>query len=276
MTHVGYDRVSTSDQHPEAQSDRLIAAGCERVFTDKGVSGTLARRPQWDKCLEYLRPGDVLVTVRLDRIGRSLRNLLEVMNDLGERGIDLPGASIRPPIDTTTPGGRLIFAVLAAIAEFERDLIRERTMDGLAAARARGRVGGRRRKLTDSQVHLARRLYDELGDDGKRAHTVQYIADMLKVDRTAVYRALERAEEAGSTASTLACAASSPYRRRDTGGCGGSPPSRRGRAASAKPVMGICPDTGLLLCQLASRPPEVRHGLMGADVAPLLSALLVA
>jgi DNA invertase Pin-like site-specific DNA recombinase len=162
------------------------------------VSGTLARRPQWDKCLEYLRPGDVLVTVRLDRIGRSLRNLLEVMNDLGERGIDLKVIDLKvidQPIDTTTPGGRLIFAVLAAIAEFERDLIRERTMDGLAAARARGRVGGRKRKLTDSQVHLARRLYDELGDDGKRAHTVQYIADMLKVDRTAVYRALERAEQ---------------------------------------------------------------------------------
>jgi DNA invertase Pin-like site-specific DNA recombinase len=193
MTLVGYNRVSTADQHPEAQSDRLTAAGCERVFTDKGVSGMLARRPQWDKCLEYLRPGDVLVTIRLDRIGRSLRNLLEVMTDLGERGIDLK--VLDQEVDTTTPSGRLIFAVLAAIAEFERDLIRDRTMDGLAAARARGRVGGRKRKLTDAQVQLARRLYDETGDDGKRAHTVQHIADMLKVDRTTVYRALERAEQ---------------------------------------------------------------------------------
>jgi len=163
------------------------------VFTDRGVSGMLARRPQWDACLAYLRPGDVLVTIRLDRIGRSLRNLLEVMNDLGERGIDLK--VIDQPIDTTTPGGRLIFAVLAAIAEFERDLIRERTMDGLAAARARGRVGGRKRKLTDAQVSLARRLYDEVADDGRRAHTVQHIADVLKVDRTTVYRSLERAEK---------------------------------------------------------------------------------
>jgi DNA invertase Pin-like site-specific DNA recombinase len=184
MTRVGYNRVSTADQHPEAQADRLIEAGCEKVFTDKGVSGTLARRPQWDKCLEYLRPGDVLVTIRLDRIGRSLRNLLEVMNELGERGIDLK--VLDQDVDTTTPSGRLIFAVLAAIAEFERDLIRERTMDGLAAARARGRTGGRKRKLSDEQVAHARQLYDA------RQHTVQQIADLLGVDRRTVYRSLQR------------------------------------------------------------------------------------
>jgi DNA invertase Pin-like site-specific DNA recombinase len=193
MTKVGYDRVSTSDQHPEAQSDRLIAAGCERVFTDKGVSGTLARRPQWDKCLEYLRPGDVLVTVRLDRIGRSVRNLLDVSSLLADRKIDL--VCLDQPIDTTTAMGKMFFTIIAAFAEFEHDMIIERTRDGLAAARARGRVGGRKRKLSESQVRLARRLYDETGDDGKRAHTVQYIADMLKVDRTTVYRALERAEK---------------------------------------------------------------------------------
>jgi DNA invertase Pin-like site-specific DNA recombinase len=190
MTLVGYNRVSTSEQHPEAQADRLIEAGCERVFTDKGVSGMLARRPQWDKCREFLRPGDVLVTIRLDRIGRSLRNLLEVMNDLGERGIDLK--VLDQPVDTTTPAGRLIFALIAAVAEFERDLIRERTRDGLAAARARGRVGGRKRKLSDEQVALARRLYDEVGEDGKRAHTVEAIGKMLKVDRGTVYRSLQR------------------------------------------------------------------------------------
>ena len=111
MTLVGYTRVSTTDQHPEAQDDRLIEAGCERVFTDRGVSGKLARRPQWDACLEYLRPGDVLVTIRLDRIGRSVRNLLDVLGELGERGIDLK--VMDQPIDTTSPMGGMLFTMLA-------------------------------------------------------------------------------------------------------------------------------------------------------------------
>ncbi len=187
MTHVGYSRVSTTDQHPEAQADRLRAAGCEKIFTDKGVSGKLARRPQWDACLDYLRAGDVLVTVRLDRIGRSLSNLIDVMNGLGERGIDLK--VLDQPVDTTTPAGRLIFAMLGAVAEFERDLIRERTMDGLATARARGRQGGRKVKLSPGQVAHARQLYDA------RQHTVQQIADLLGVDRRTIYRSLQRQQQ---------------------------------------------------------------------------------
>jgi DNA invertase Pin-like site-specific DNA recombinase len=188
---IGYARVSTNDQHPEAQAERLTAAGCERVYTDKGVSGKLARRPQWDALLGQLRPGDVLVTVRLDRIGRSVKNLIEVTGDLAERKVDL--VVLDQGIDTTTPAGRMLFHVLAAIAEFEHDLIRERTMDGLAAARARGRTGGRKAKLTPAQVAHARRLYDEVGEDGKRAHTVEEIGKLLGVTRTTVYRSLERA-----------------------------------------------------------------------------------
>ncbi|MHB1432005.1 MAG: recombinase family protein [Streptosporangiaceae bacterium] len=189
---IGYARVSTNDQHPEAQADRLMAAGCERVYVDRGVSGALARRPEWDRCRDTLREADVLVVVRLDRIGRSVKNLIDVVNELGERGVNL--IALDQQVDTTTPTGKLVFHVLSAISEFERDIIKERTADGLAAARARGRVGGRKRKLSDAQVALARRLYDEVGDDGKRAHTVDQIAGMVGVTRGTIYRALERQE----------------------------------------------------------------------------------
>lgn len=186
----GYARVSTNDQHPEVQAERLKVAGCDKVFIDKGVSGKLARRPQWDRLLDQVREGDTLVTVRLDRIGRSIRNLLEVTALLEERGVDL--VVLDQSIDTSTPAGRLTFAIFGAIAEFERDLIRERTMDGLAAARARGRVGGRKAKLSPDQVKHARELYDAVGEDGKRKYTVQQIGELLGVNRVTVYRALER------------------------------------------------------------------------------------
>ena len=189
---VGYARVSTGDQHPEAQAERLRAAGCERIYTDKGVSGRLARRPEWDKLLDQLRRGDVLVCVRLDRVGRSVRNLVDVVGDLAERGVDLQ--VLDQQLDTTTPAGKMMFHVVAAISEFEADLIKERTRDGLAAARARGRVGGRKRKLNDEQVAMARRLYDEVGPDGRRAHTVEHIGKVLGVDRTTIYKALQRQE----------------------------------------------------------------------------------
>jgi DNA invertase Pin-like site-specific DNA recombinase len=192
MTKIGYARVSTSDQHPEAQSDRLTEAGCDKVFTDPGVSGRLARRPEWDACLAYLRDGDTLVTVRLDRIGRSVRNLIDVIEELRGRNIGL--TILDQGIDTTTPAGELVFHVFAAIAQFERDLISERTMDGLKAARARGRLGGRKAKLTPAQVAHARALYDA------RDKTVQQIADLLKVDRRTIYRTLERDEKARQAA----------------------------------------------------------------------------
>lgn len=182
MTKIAYVRVSTQDQHPEAQEARLLAAGCEKVFTDHGVSGRLASRPGWDECLRYLRKGDVLMVVKLDRIGRSLRNLLEVVSDLEEREVDL--VVLDQAIDTTTASGRLIFMITAAICEWEAALIRERTMDGLSAARARGRVGGRRRVLSATQVSMARQMY------ASQEFTVAAIAETFKCSRPTIYRAL--------------------------------------------------------------------------------------
>src|SRR5216684_1688776 len=133
MTKIGYARASTRDQHPENQAERLIEAGCDPklVFVDEGASGAKASRPEWDRCLAQLRKGDVLVAVKLDRIGRSIRNLIDVAEMLRERGVDL--VILDQAIDTTTPAGRFMFHILAALAEMERELIRERTRDGLAA-----------------------------------------------------------------------------------------------------------------------------------------------
>jgi DNA invertase Pin-like site-specific DNA recombinase len=138
VTRYGYARVSTGDQHPEAQEDRLRAAGCVTVFTDRGVSGIMARRPEWDRCLAALEPGDTLVTVRLDRIGRSVGNLVQVVAGLRDRQVTL--VVLDQHIDTSTPTGKLLFHFLAAIAEFERDLIIERTRDGQLAVRRRGNL----------------------------------------------------------------------------------------------------------------------------------------
>lgn len=194
MARVGYSRVSTDDQHPEAQSDRLTADGCEKVFTDKGVSGRKASRPAWDECLKYLRPGDTLVVVRLDRMGRSVRNLIDVARDLEARGINL--RVIDQGIDTSTPAGRFFFHVMAALSEMEADMIRERTIDGLAAARARGRKGGRKPKLGTGQVNVLRTMYEATTADGKRKHTVREIADALGISRDTAYAYL-RGEVAG-------------------------------------------------------------------------------
>jgi len=197
---IGYGRVSTRDQNPDSQRDALLAAGCDpdHLFIDHGVTGKLAKRPQWDACLNYLRSGDVLVITRLSRAARSLRNLLDVVDQLRERGIDL--VVLKQQIDTTTPAGRLAFHVMAAIDEFQRELIVEGTMEGLAAARARGRTGGRKAKLSPPQVKLARQLYDAIGEDGKRTHTVEEIGAMFGVTRTTIYRALERRQAAAGAA----------------------------------------------------------------------------
>lgn len=187
---VGYARVSTDGQTNDPQLDRLHEAGCDRIYTDV-ISGKLASRPEWDRCLDQLRAGDVLTIVRLDRIGRSVKNLIEVVNTLGERSVDL--LVLDQQIDTTAPSGKFMFHVLASLAEFERDLIRERTLDGLAAARARGRNGGRKPKLTARQQATVRKMYNAKGADGKRAHTVQEIADAVSVHRTTVYDYLKQA-----------------------------------------------------------------------------------
>lgn len=137
---IGYARVSTQDQSTALQLDALRAAGCERIFEEK-ASGAKADRPGLADALAFARPGDVLVIWRLDRLGRSLRDLIDRAADLQEREVEL--CSLQEAIDTTTAGGKMLFHIIAALAEFERNLIQERTTAGLAAARARGRKGGR-------------------------------------------------------------------------------------------------------------------------------------
>ena len=184
MGHLlGYARVSTTDQDSSLQVDALRAAGCYRVFVDT-VSGALEHRPELDNVLDQLRPGDTLVVWRLDRLGRSIRHLIDQLRALDERGVGF--RSLQETIDTTSSGGRLVFHVFAALAEFERDLIRERTNAGLAAARARGRTGGRPSSLSPAQVKSARRMYEQ------QEMTVAQIGDVLGVSRTTIYRALNR------------------------------------------------------------------------------------
>jgi DNA invertase Pin-like site-specific DNA recombinase len=185
---IGYGRVSTRDQHPEAQHDALAAAGCEEIFIET-ASGKLAKRLQLENALlSANRTGDQLVITKLDRLGRSLEHLIELSKHLQERGVDL--VVLDQGIDTSTAVGRLFFQIIGAIAEFEHALMSERTMDGLAAARARGRTGGQKPKLGPRQVKLAREMYDELGEDGKRTHTVAQIAAEFGVSRPTIYRHL--------------------------------------------------------------------------------------
>src|SRR5215217_4855322 len=180
MGHLlGYARVSTTDQHPQLQVDALERAGCYRVFTET-ASGTRSDRPTLVQVLDQLRPGDTLVVWKLDRLGRSLRHLVDTVTGLAERGIGF--RSLQEAIDTTTPGGKLVFHVFAALAEFERDLICERTSAGLAAARARGRHGGRPPVLQGHKLEVARELY------ASGQYTVAQIATTLGVSRASIYR----------------------------------------------------------------------------------------
>lgn len=182
MALVGYARVSMQDQNADMQEDELLKAGCEKVFVDK-ASGVAKDRPQLTAALDYLREGDVLVVWRLDRLGRSLKHLVNVVADLEDRGVGF--RSLHESIDTTTSAGKLIFHVFAALAEFERELIRERTIAGLTAARARGRMGGRKPSLSPKQIQVARQMYAS-GDS-----TVAEIAKVLGVSRATIYRHLE-------------------------------------------------------------------------------------
>lgn len=184
---IGYARVSTQDQNLDLQRDALLQAGCEKVFTDV-VSGAKGDRPGLVEALGYLREGDVLVVWRLDRLGRSLRDLIDRINLLVGRGIGF--RSLQESIDTTTSGGKLVFHVFGALAEFERDLIRERTQAGLKAARARGRTGGRPRLLEGKKLQLACSMYEDTN------HSPKDICASLGISPSTLYRAVARAKEA--------------------------------------------------------------------------------
>ena len=175
---VGYSRVSTGDQTAQAQVDALIDAGCEKIF-DEVASGAKADRPILAEAMEFLRPGDVLVAYKLDRVARSLPHLLELMDILKQR--DIGFLSLTEQIDTTTPTGKLVFHLFAALSEFERDIIRQRTRAGLEAARRRGRVGGRPRSMTQDKIETGRKLLA----GGTPARDV---AEILSVSVPTLYR----------------------------------------------------------------------------------------
>lgn len=180
---IGYARVSTRDQNPQLQLDALTQAGAARIFTDT-ATGTNINRPQLKAALEYLNPGDVLVVWKLDRLGRSVRDCIGLLEDLHERGIEF--RSLTQGFDTTTAQGKFFYTVMSAFAELDVELLRERTHEGLAAARRQGRVGGRPTVMTPERTADAVRKYDE----GVR---ISQIATVLGVGRASVRRALERA-----------------------------------------------------------------------------------
>lgn len=178
---VGYARVSTADQQLDLQINALNEAGCERIFTDK-ESGGSSQRLGLQEALQFLREGDVLVVWRLDRLGRSLTHLIEIMNTLGARHIGIQ--SLTEALDTTTASGRLVFQLFGMLAEFERHLIRERTRAGLQAARAQGKLTGRPRGLTVDQLRMARTMIEE-------HHTsVADVAAAFRVSSSTIYRGL--------------------------------------------------------------------------------------
>ncbi|HEV7344988.1 MAG TPA: recombinase family protein [Devosia sp.] len=179
---IGYARISTEEQSLDLQRDALTRAGCEVLFEDEGISGTTARRPGLDEALAHIGPGDVLVVWKLDRLGRSLPHLIELVRQLGERGAGF--ASLSESIDTTTAGGKLVFHIMGALAEFEHSLIRERVTAGIAAAKKRGKHVGRPRKLTPEQIEHAR----EAIEGGMQ--TSAGMAALLGVDHSTLWRAM--------------------------------------------------------------------------------------
>ena len=181
---IGYARVSTHDQTLNLQQDALQKAGCNKIFTDT-ASGAKTERIGLEQALSYVRKGDTFVVWRLDRLGRSLPHLIATMTSLEEQGIGFK--SLTENIDTTTSGGKLIFHIFGALAEFERNLIRERTQAGLTAARARGRKGGRPSALTAKQLGIARDLYE-------KHHPITEICRTLKISRATLYRSLKTGE----------------------------------------------------------------------------------
>ena len=179
---IGYARVSTAEQNLDMQIDALQKAGCEKIEMDK-ASGVLSERPGLDKLInDILRKGDTLVVWKLDRLARSLRQLIDLVEGLQSRGVEL--VTLQESIDTTSAAGKLTYHIFAALAEFERDLIKARTKAGLEAARARGRTGGRPQKLNSKQIELARKLYQE------KQHSIKEICELVGVSRPTLYRYL--------------------------------------------------------------------------------------
>lgn len=176
----GYARVSTDDQTTALQADALKRAGCSRIYEDKASGKASAARPQLDECLADLREGDILVVWRLDRLGRSLPDLVRIVSELEQKGVAFESLTER--IETSSASGKLIFHVFAALAEFERNLIRERTKAGLAAARVRGRVGGRKPKLDAKQIRQIKTLLRD------RNTSVTELAKDYGVSRTTIYK----------------------------------------------------------------------------------------
>ena len=182
---IGYARVSTKDQNAALQKDALEKAGCEKIFVDK-MTGKHLDREGLKKVLDILRAGDTLVVWRLDRLARSLKHLIELISHLEDNKIGFK--SITETIDTTTTGGRLVFHIFGALAEFERNLIRDRTMAGLEAARARGKKGGRRHKLSEKKRALAIKLHK----DGK--HSIKDICEMMNIAKQTLYNYIGKYE----------------------------------------------------------------------------------
>ena len=178
---IGYARVSKKDQDLALQQDALKSTGCERIYIEK-ASGAQRERPELNAALAYLRPGDTLVVWKLDRLARSIKQLIGTVEDLESKGIGFK--SLTESIDTTSPGGKLIFHIFASLAEFERSIIQERTIAGLEAARARGRIGGRPKRLNDKDIEVAKLL---LADQDI---PVLEIAKRLGVSKSTLYRYL--------------------------------------------------------------------------------------
>lgn len=183
MANVGYARVSTSDQSLDRQRDELAAAGAEIIYSEVGSGKRDASRPQWEELLRSLRPGDNLMVTELSRLGRSTSQLSALADDLNDRGISLRILNLG--IDTGTPSGKLVYTIIAGVAEMERDLLIERTNSGLAAGRARGRKGGRKREFSPAAVRKAQEQYD------KGELSVAEIARLAGVSRQTLYRYLE-------------------------------------------------------------------------------------
>ena len=180
---IGYVRVSTSDQNLDLQLDALTKVGCDKIYKDI-ASGAKTDRIGLSEVLNYIRNGDTLVVWRLDRLGRSLRHLIDTINQINDQGCYF--RSLQENIDTSTSGGKLIFHIFGALAEFERDIIRDRTNAGLAAARKRGRIGGRPKVMVDEKIRLGKSLYKD------KSNSIASICEILNISKTTLYRYLKK------------------------------------------------------------------------------------